>query len=83
MKQLREAIHNHNAENIYLIAHKLKGEAANFGRPRVEDLAETFCNQGREKNLNRIDELFAELEQAVAEFIADLKYRVIDNHISD
>jgi PAS domain S-box-containing protein len=83
MKQLREAIHNHNAENIYLIAHKLKGEAANFGRPRVEDLAETLCNQGREKNLNRIDELFAELEQAVAEFIADLKYRVIDNHISD
>ena len=83
MQQLKQAVVEKNAENIYLIAHKLKGEAANFGRPRIEDLAEILCNHGREKNLQQIDELFAELEQAVADFIADLQYRVIDNHISD
>ena len=83
IQQLKQAVVEKNAENIYLIAHKLKGEAANFGRPRIEDLAEILCNHGREKNLQQIDELFAELEQAVADFIADLQYRVIDNHISD
>lgn len=80
MKQLRQAISDHHAENIYLIAHKLKGEAANFGRPHVEHLAEILCHRGREKDLNHIETLFAELEQAVADFIADLKYRVIDKH---
>jgi CheY-like chemotaxis protein/HPt (histidine-containing phosphotransfer) domain-containing protein len=80
MKELRLAVQEKDSENIYLIAHKLKGEAANFGRPHIEDLAEILCHRGREKNLNDIDALFAELEQGVADFIADLKYRVITPH---
>ncbi|MDO9180036.1 MAG: response regulator [Agitococcus sp.] len=78
MALLRQAVNEKNAENIYLLAHKIKGEAANFGRPAIEKLAETICNRGRVKNLTDIEPLFMEFEIAVSEFITDLKYRVIN-----
>ena len=81
MALLKQAVISHNAEQIYLVAHKLKGESANFGRPIIEQIAERISNMGRAKDLTDIEQVFYELEIAVANFIADLRYRVLEkNH---
>ena len=77
MALLKQAVLSKNAEQIYLIAHKLKGESANFGRPQIEHIAEELSNMGRNKQLDSVDSLFAQLEAGVASFIADLQHRVI------
>lgn len=77
MQLLKQAVVQRNAEQIYLISHKLKGESANFGRPLIEDIANKLCEMGKKQQFTEIDETFAELEKQVAMFIADLEYRVL------
>lgn len=77
MAALRLAIIDQNSEQIYLIAHKLKGESANFGRPYIEGLAHEISQMGKEKRLIAINERFKQLEEEVAKFIADLQYRIL------
>lgn len=79
MALLKQAVISHNAEQIYLVAHKLKGESANFGRPTIEKIAENISNMGRSNDLSNIEIIFNELEIAVTDFIADLQYRVLAN----
>ena len=79
MALLKQAVISHNAEQIYLVAHKLKGESANFGRPNIENIAEEISNLGRANDLSNIEAVFHELEIAVTDFIADLQYRVLAN----
>ena len=80
MALLKQAVLSENTEQVYLVAHKLKGESANFGRPNVEKVAEKLSNMGRTKELTNIDLVFKELEVAVSDFIADLKHRVLNNN---
>jgi signal transduction histidine kinase/DNA-binding response OmpR family regulator len=79
MALLKQAVLSQNAEQIYLVAHKLKGESANFGRPNIENIAEEISNLGRANDLSNIEAVFHELEIAVTDFIADLQYRVLAN----
>jgi CheY-like chemotaxis protein/HPt (histidine-containing phosphotransfer) domain-containing protein len=81
MALLKQAVLSQNAEQIYLVAHKLKGESANFGRPTIEKIAEKISNMGRTQDLANIQLVFNELEIAVTDFIADLRYRILEkNH---
>ena len=67
-----------NNEQIYMVAHKLKGESANFGRPRIEEIAHHISQMGRSNQLANIEQHFTLLEQEVNLFIADLKLRVLN-----
>ena len=81
MALLKTAVQQKNSEQIYMIAHKLKGESANFGRPRIEEMAHNISQMGRHNQLEQIEQTFSQLEQEVLLFIADLKHRVLHaNH---
>ncbi|PTQ89224.1 PAS domain-containing hybrid sensor histidine kinase/response regulator [Agitococcus lubricus] len=77
MTDLQRAIGCADYEQIYLVAHKLKGEAANFGRPLVEDLAEQLSFAGKQADMVKILSLFQQLSDAVPALIADFNYRVL------
>lgn len=77
MQSLRQAVAARDAEQIYLVTHKLKGESANFGHPRVEEYAEMLSMKGRTHDLSDVDQLFSQLELEVKYFIDDIKYRLL------
>jgi PAS domain S-box-containing protein len=77
MADLALAVAQADVVRAYQLAHKLKGESANFGRPRVSELADTLANMGRAGHLDGADSLMIELEHECQLFMADLRARVL------
>lgn len=77
LQMLKDVVKQRHSEQIYQIAHHFKGELANFGHPQVEYYAEMLEAKARQRVLDDVDALFAQLEQGIQLFIADLEHRVI------
>jgi PAS domain S-box-containing protein len=77
LAELAAAVVQGDAKKAYQVAHKLKGESANFGRPRVSELADTLANMGLAGKLEGADRLLVDLEHECQLFMADLRSRVL------
>ena len=73
LEAIGRAVREGNTRQIYLLGHKLKGESANFGRPRLEPLAESLCQAGRKEDLPEAARLLPGLTGAALGLKADLQ----------
>jgi PAS domain S-box-containing protein len=60
--QLKQAVIEKDAENVYHTAHFLKGSSSNFAATQVTDLADQLEQMGKAQNLDGANKVLAQLE---------------------
>lgn len=73
MSKLEDVIKAGNSDQIYKIAHSLKGVTANFFDKESEDLARTIEDKGRINDLGGLEDLFIKLKTSTDRLIVELK----------
>ncbi|SFI29915.1 Hpt domain-containing protein [Planctomicrobium piriforme] len=69
-QQLQQAVANSDLAQTALLAHRLRGEAANLGAARIRDAAAQLESAGRSGDLSLVRETFTTLETACRHFLS-------------
>ncbi|MBV8817868.1 MAG: Hpt domain-containing protein [Acidobacteriaceae bacterium] len=77
---LRSAIASKDPRKIEMAAHKLKGSTSGFGAKLAVEKALFIEKQGREGNLDGLDQAFQELEQAYEPLLRELQEYDSNSH---
>jgi cyclase len=73
MAKLRIAVQARDCRSIEHQAHSLKGSVVNFGAKEMYELARTLEQQGRERDMTGIDELFLALDRSATLLLRELE----------
>ena len=69
---LESGVEQHNTDDVALVAHRLKGAAANIGAPVIRDIATSIEKRARERSLDGTKELLQVLQTEWQRFSASI-----------
>lgn len=72
MVKLHDVIKSGNLDQVYKIAHSLKGVTANFFDKESEELARTIEEKGRSGDGSGLEDLFVKLKASTDKLVIDL-----------
>ncbi|MCK9468545.1 MAG: EAL domain-containing protein [Porticoccaceae bacterium] len=73
LASLRTAIANNDSQQVYELAHTVKGSAASVGAQVVAGLSQTLEEMGKNRDLRGAEALFSGLEMAATKVSSDLR----------